>query len=82
LSAIQRGRFTRPEHLFALWTRPPQFERTDPILLKELVKRLDPKDRARLLAWLLLYFNEDQRIALNGIEYWLVRMSKPEAGKR
>jgi hypothetical protein len=68
--------------------RPPQFERSDPILVKESVKRLDPADRARLLAWLLLYFNDDgslyspqiskrrQRITLDGIEYWLVRLPK------
>jgi hypothetical protein len=66
--------------------RPPQFERSDPILVKESVKRLEPEDRARLLAWLLLYFNDDgslyspqisrrrQRITLDGVEYWLVRV--------
>jgi hypothetical protein len=65
---------------------PPRFERSDPTVVKESVKRLAPDDRARLLAWLLLYFNDDgmmyspqisrrrQRIALDGVEYWLVRL--------
>jgi hypothetical protein len=58
-----------------------------PVLVKESVK-LEPKDRARLLAWLLLYFNDDgslyspqisrrrQRITLDGIEYWFARVPK------
>jgi hypothetical protein len=74
--------------------RPPQFEQSDPILVKESVKRLDPKDRARLLAWLLLYFNDDgtldspqisrrrQKIALDGIEYWLARVPKQRIRER
>lgn len=61
--------------------RPPQFERSDPIVVKESVKRLDPDDRVLLLAWLLLYFNDDgmlyspqisrrrQRITLDDVEY-------------
>jgi hypothetical protein len=68
--------------------RPPQFDRSDPTVVKELAKRLAPEDRACLLAWLLLYFNDDgmlyspqisrrrQRIALDGVEYWLARMPK------
>jgi hypothetical protein len=68
--------------------RPPQFERSDPVIVKESVKRLAPEDRARLLVWLLLYFNDDgmmyspqisrrrQRITLNSVEYWLVRVPK------
>ena len=32
--------------------RSSGFERADPILVKESAKRLDPKDCARLLAWL------------------------------
>jgi hypothetical protein len=71
-----------------LMARPPQFERSDPMLVKEAVKRLDPEDRARLLAWLLLYFNDDgslhspqiskrrQRLTLNGVEYWLARVPR------
>jgi hypothetical protein len=73
-------------------TPPPQFERSDPTVVKESVKRLDPDDRARLLAWLLLYFNDDgmmyspqisrrrQRIALDGVEYWLVRVPNRNGG--
>lgn len=65
---------------------PPQFERSDPTVVKESVKRLAPEDRAHLLAWLLLYFNDDgmmyspqisrsrQRIKLDDVEYWLVRL--------
>ena len=68
--------------------RPPQFEQSDPVLVKESVKWLAPADRARLLAWLLLYFNDDgglfspqitrrrQRITLDGVEYWLARVPK------
>ncbi|HLY00915.1 MAG TPA: hypothetical protein VKR56_00310 [Candidatus Cybelea sp.] len=68
--------------------RPPQFERSEPTLVKESVKRLAPEDRAGLLAWLLLYFNDDgmlyspqinrrrQKITLDGVEYWLVRLPK------
>ena len=71
--------------------RPPQFERSDPVLVKESVKRLDPEDRGRLLAWLLLYFTDDgmmfspqisrrrQRITLGGVEYWLARVPKRSA---
>lgn len=67
--------------------RPPQFERSDPIVVKEALKRLHPDDRARLLAWLLMYFDDRgelfspqlsrrrQRIALDGVEYWLARVS-------
>ncbi|MGC2632953.1 MAG: hypothetical protein WA215_01945 [Candidatus Cybelea sp.] len=47
---------------------------------------------SRLLAWLLLYFNDDgmmyspqisrrqQRIALDGVEYWLVRVPNRNGG--
>jgi hypothetical protein len=68
--------------------RPPQFEQSDPVLIKESVKRLEPQDRARLLAWLLLYFNDDgglyspqisrrrQRITLDSVQYWLARVPK------
>jgi hypothetical protein len=68
--------------------RPTQFGRSDPIVAKESVKRLAPEDaRARLLAWLLLYFNDEgmtyspqisrrQRITLDSVEYWLVHVPK------
>jgi hypothetical protein len=72
--------------------RPPQFERSDPTVVRESVKRLEPQERARLLAWLLLYFNDDgmlyspqigrrrQRITLDGVEYWLTRL--PNAARK
>lgn len=71
--------------------RPPQYER-DPDLTRDVtavkaaVKRLTPEDRAQLLAWMLLYYQDDgmmfspqisrrrQRITLDGVEYWLVRL--------
>jgi hypothetical protein len=69
--------------------RPPQFETPDPALVKESLKRLLPDDRARLMAWLLLYFDDlgslyspqirssrRQRITLNDVEYWLARIPK------
>jgi len=69
--------------------RPPQFETPDPALVKESLKRLSPDDRAQLIAWLLLYFDDlgnlyspqirtsrRQRIALDGVEYWLARIPK------
>jgi hypothetical protein len=71
--------------------RPPQFEVPDPAVVRQSVKRLDPRDRAYLLAWLLLYFDDRgeiyspqlsrrrQRIVLDGVEYWLVRAEKPTA---
>jgi hypothetical protein len=73
--------------------RPPQYERRDEPwgdgqAIRAAVKRLSPEDRARLLAWLCLYYRDDgamfspqisrrrQRIALDGVEYWLVRVPK------
>ncbi len=50
------------------------------------LKRLSPEDRARLLVWLYLYCDDRgamfspqisrrrQRIALDDVEYWLVRV--------
>ena len=73
--------------------RPPQYER-DPDLtrdvtaIKAAVKRLTPEDRAQLLAWMLLYFQDDgmmfspqisrrrDRVTLNGTEFWLARVPK------
>lgn len=67
---------------------PPQFERSELPLVKESLKRLKPEERARLLAWLLLYYEDDgsmfspalsrrrQRITLDGVEYWLARVPK------
>jgi hypothetical protein len=56
--------------------------------VKTAVKRLDDGGRAHLLAWLCMYYQDHgamfspqinrrrQRIALDGIEYWLVRVPK------
>ena len=56
--------------------------------VKATIKRLDERGRAHLLAWLCVYFQDDgamfspqisrrrQRIALNGADYWLVRVPK------
>ena len=73
--------------------RPPQFERREepwgqPEAVRAAIKRLSPDDRARVLQWLALYYDDTgamfspqisrrgQRIVLEGIEYWLVRMPK------
>jgi hypothetical protein len=74
--------------------RPPQFERPDDDLTRDVtavkvaVKHLTPEDRALLLAWLLLYYQDDgamfsqqisrrrERITLNGTEFWLARIPK------
>jgi hypothetical protein len=70
--------------------RPPQFERPDDptrdvTAVKTAIKHLAPADRARLMKWLLLYYDDGgllfasqiterrNRIALNGIDYWLAR---------
>ena len=56
--------------------------------VKSMAKRLTSEDRATLLAWLALYYNHGgvlyspkitrrrQRIMLDGIEYWLLRVPK------
>jgi hypothetical protein len=73
--------------------RPPQFERPDDptrdvTAVKAAVKRLTPNDRAALIAWLLLYYQDDgamfsfelnrrrHRITFDGVEFWLVRVPK------
>jgi hypothetical protein len=78
--------------------RPPQFERDrepwgDTQAARAALKRLSPEDRARLLAWLCLYYDDRgamfspqisrrrQRIALDGVEYWLVRVPNRNALK-
>jgi hypothetical protein len=73
--------------------RPPQYER-DPDLTREVtavkaaVKRLEPEDCAQLIAWLLLYYDDQgmmfspqiskrrQRITFDGTEYWLACVPK------
>jgi hypothetical protein len=56
--------------------------------VKAMVKRLDEPGRALLLAWICMYYEDDgkmfspqisrrrQRIAIDGVEYWLVRVPK------
>jgi hypothetical protein len=73
--------------------RPPQFERPqdltrDRTAVQAALKHLAAADRAYLLAWLLLYFDDRgelyspqlsrrrQRIVLDGVEYWLARLPK------
>lgn len=74
--------------------RPPQFERPDDDLTRDVtavkvaIKHLMPRDRALLLAWLLLYYQDDgamfsqqisrrrDRITLNGTDFWLARVPK------
>jgi hypothetical protein len=77
-----------------LMARPPQYERkldvpdVDDAAVKNVLKRVAPADRARVLAWLCTHYNDEgamfspqlsrrrQRIALDGTEYWLVRVPK------
>lgn len=71
--------------------RPPQYERQedftrDVTAVKAAIKHLDPSDRAQLIAWLLLYYQDNgamfsrqisrrrDRITLNGTEFWLARV--------
>jgi hypothetical protein len=74
--------------------RPPQYERSDDELtrdataVKAAIKHLAPADRAQLIAWLLLYYNDQgamyspqisrrrDRITLNGTDFWLARVPK------
>jgi len=56
--------------------------------VRAAIKRLSPDARAQTLAWLCLYYKDDgsmfsaqisqrrKRIAVDGVEYWLVRMPK------
>ncbi len=71
--------------------RPPQYERSEDLTrdvtaVKAAVKHLGQADRAQLIAWMLLYYQDDgsmfspqisrrrKRIAIDGVEYWLVRV--------
>jgi hypothetical protein len=73
--------------------RPPQYERPgdpthDARAVKAAIKHLGPEDRAQLIAWLLLYYDDRgmmfsqqisrrrDRITVNGVEYWLVCVPK------
>jgi hypothetical protein len=60
----------------------------DSTAVRAAIKHLEPTDRAHVLAWLCTHYRDDgamyspqisrrrQRIALDGVEYWLVRMPK------
>lgn len=71
--------------------RPPQYDRPndltrDVTAVKAAIKRLPPADRAHLLAWLLLYYDDAgmmfspqisrrrKRLTIDGGEFWLVKM--------
>jgi hypothetical protein len=73
--------------------RPPQYERSvdgtrDVTAVKVAVKHLAPDDRAHLMAWLLLYYDDAgamfspqtsrrrRRVTIDETEYWLVRVPK------
>jgi hypothetical protein len=73
--------------------RPPQYERSldgtrDVTAVKVAVKHLAPDDRAHLVAWLLLYYDDAgmmfspqtsrrrRRVTIDETEYWLVRLPK------
>ena len=72
---------------------PPQFERSEDLTrdvtaVKAAIKHLSPNDRAQLIAWMLLYYQDDgamfspqigrrrDRITFNGTEFWLARVPK------
>jgi hypothetical protein len=73
--------------------RPPQYERqeegwADAQAVRAAIKRLSPEDRARTLAWLCLYYQDNgtmfspqisrrrKRVTIDGAEFWLVRVPK------
>ena len=73
--------------------RPPQYERSvdgtrDVTAVKVAVKHLAPDDRAHLMAWLLLYYDDAgamfspqtsrrrRRVTIDETEYWLVCVPK------
>jgi hypothetical protein len=72
--------------------RPPQYERRDDddqptyLIARAIAKRLPAADRAKLLAWLCLYYGERgeqfepgrrrRRVTIDGEEFWLVRIPK------
>jgi hypothetical protein len=77
--------------------RPTQYERPDEALTRDLtavkavIKHLTPRDRAGLIAWLLLYYHDDgsmfsqqiarrrRRVTIDDVEYWLTRVPKRSA---
>jgi hypothetical protein len=73
--------------------RPPQYERLEDVTrdataVRAAIKNLAPHDRAQLIAWLLLYYQDDgsmfspqvsrrrDRITLDGVTFWLARVPK------
>jgi hypothetical protein len=73
--------------------RPPEYARLeeptrDATAVRAAIKHLAPEDRARLLAWMLLYYQDDgsmfspqisrrrRRVTIDGVEYWLSRIPK------
>lgn len=73
--------------------RPPEYAYGDDGLVslaavKSMAKRLTTEDRATLMAWLAIYYddrgalfsrnviNRRERIVLNGEEFWLLRVPK------
>jgi hypothetical protein len=72
--------------------RPANYQRPDDLTrdvtaVKVAIKHLSPEDRAFLIAWMLLYYQDDgamfspisrrrDRITLNGIEFWLARIPR------
>lgn len=74
-----------------LMTRPPQYDRklddvdVDEITVENVLKRLTEEQRARVLAWLCMYYDDAgerygvikrRRIELDGAEFWLVHVPK------
>jgi hypothetical protein len=67
---------------------PYDYDVASVAVVKAQAKRLTEGDRAHLLAWLCVYYKDDgtmfsaqisrrrQRIILDGVEYWLVRVPK------
>jgi hypothetical protein len=70
---------------------PPQYERQeqpsgDAQAVRAAVKRLAPEDRARLLAWLCLYYQDNgmmfspqitrrrKRVTIDDVAYWVVKI--------
>lgn len=78
--------------------RPPQYERKSDdaeepyfVAVRNDAKRLSPGDRAKLLAWLCLYYDDAgerwgttikrRRIAFDREEFWIVKIPTKK-GKR
>jgi hypothetical protein len=72
-------------------SRPPQYRNDDDlpptfVQIKATIKQMRPEDRATLLAWLALYYDDRgelfspqirkqrERVTIGGREFWLVRV--------